>query len=115
MKQNRNDKFYLQHIYESILQIENYTENIKCIKEFLSNKLVQDAVIRQLEIIGEASKKVSMTTRKKYDDIPWKEMTGMRDKLIHEYFGVNIVYIWETVNKDLPDLKQKFDDILNLS
>ena len=70
------------------------------------------AVIRALEIIGEACKKVPEEIRNKYRDIPWKEISGMRDKLIHSYFGVNLSLVWRVVKRDLPDLKPKFEKLL---
>ena len=74
-------------------------------EDFLGNKLKQDGIIRELEIIGEASKQLSLEFKEKYSDIPWKDIAGMRDKLIHEYFGVDLNAVWETVEDDLPILK----------
>lgn len=74
-------------------------------EDFLGNKLKQDGIIRELEIIGEASKQLSLEFKEKYPDIPWKDIAGMRDKLIHEYFGVDLNAVWETVEDDLPILK----------
>ncbi|MEM3676907.1 MAG: DUF86 domain-containing protein [Candidatus Bathyarchaeia archaeon] len=70
------------------------------------------AVIRAIEVIGEAVKKVSISVRKRYPEIPWKDMAGMRDKLIHEYFSVNLRRVWKTVKEDIPDLKHLFEKIL---
>ena len=71
----------------------------------------QDSVIRNLEIIGEATKKISKKLKSQYPDIPWKEMSGMRDKLIHDYFGVDVDVVWKTVNDDIPFLKSLIETI----
>ncbi len=71
------------------------------------------AVIRNFEIIGEASKHIPETIRGKYPKIPWKEMAGMRDKLIHEYFGVKLEVVWETVKKRFPELKILIREVLD--
>ncbi len=103
----RKPALYIQDIWESILAIEEYagafTED-----EFYANRQVQDAVIRRLEIIGEAVKNIEEGIRNRYPDIPWKSIAGMRDVVAHEYFGVKLIRIWEVVKKDLPELKQKF-------
>lgn len=103
----RDIKLYLQDIWESILAIEEYTQGLTE-EGFYDNRQVQDAVIRRLEIVGEATKNVDDDFRKRYSDIPWKEMAGMRDVLIHEYFGVNLRRVWQVIKTDLPGLKQKF-------
>jgi uncharacterized protein with HEPN domain len=74
-------------------------------EDFNSNELIQDAVIRNIEIIGEATKKISKDLKSQYREIPWKEMSGMRDKLIHDYFGVDVDVVWKTVTEDIPYLK----------
>jgi uncharacterized protein with HEPN domain len=91
----KGDKLYIDHILAAIDRIQSYTEG-KTRKAFMSTPMMQDAVIRQLEIIGEATKKVSAATRKKHPDVPWKDMAGMRDRLIHEYFGVDLKAVWDT-------------------
>lgn len=73
---------------------------------------MQDAVIRQIEIIGEASKQISPELKKKHSDVPWKDISGMRDKLIHSYLGVDVESVWATVEKDLPKLKQQTKRVL---
>jgi uncharacterized protein with HEPN domain len=102
----RNIKLYLQDIWESILAIEEYTQNLSE-DEFYSNRQVQDAVVRRLEIIGEAVKNIDDDFRNKYPQIPWKKIAGMRDIITHEYFGVKLDRVWDVVKKDLPDLKKK--------
>jgi uncharacterized protein with HEPN domain len=102
----RNLKLYLQDIWESTLAIEEYTQNL-AEDEFYSNRQVQDAVVRRLEIIGEAVKNIDDDFRNKYPQIPWKKIAGMRDIIAHEYFGVKLERVWDVLRKDLPDIKQQ--------
>ena len=80
--------------------------------EFKNNRMLQDAVIREIEIIGEATKNLSMGFRNKHSNIPWRQIAGMRDKLIHGYFGVDVDAVWDTVMKDIPSLKEKLQKII---
>lgn len=107
----KEDKAYLQHIYEAICDIEKFIENTT-FEIFLENKEKQYAVIRAIEIIGEASKNISKELKTKYRKIPWKKITGIRDILIHKYFGIKIERVWEVTQKDLPELKDRIDEIL---
>jgi uncharacterized protein with HEPN domain len=99
-------ELYLHDIWESIIAIEEYTQNVSEEKFYL-NRQVQDAVIRRLEIIGEAAKNLDEDFRNKYPNMPWKKITGLRDVIAHEYFGVKLERIWEIVKTDLPELKQQ--------
>jgi uncharacterized protein with HEPN domain len=101
----KDDSLYKDHILLSINNILEYTKGLNK-KDFSKNNLVQDAVIRNFEIIGEATKKVSDVYKQVHFEIPWKEMSGMRDKLIHDYIGVDIAVIWKTIKEDLPPLKK---------
>jgi len=107
----RSIKLYLQDIWESIIAIEEYIHELSE-DAFYSDRQVQDAVIRRLEIIGEAVKNIDEDFRNKYPQIPWKKIAGMRDIIAHEYFGVRLDRIWDTVRKDLPDLKNKIRIIM---
>jgi len=99
----KNDLAYIGHILLCIRKIRKYTKGIDKI-EFAKNELLQDAIIRNIEIIGEAAKKISADYKQAYRDIEWKEIAGMRDKLIHDYFGVDIDIIWKTIQQDIPYL-----------
>lgn len=107
----RNPKLFLTDIFESIELIEKYTEKLSY-KKFLENNETQDAVMRRIEIIGEATKNVPLKIRKEYPDIPWKQMAGMRNMLAHEYFGIVMKRIWDTTQKDLPKLKKQILKII---
>ncbi|MHA1816806.1 MAG: HepT-like ribonuclease domain-containing protein, partial [Candidatus Heimdallarchaeaceae archaeon] len=95
---------YLEDIIESILKIEEFTKDMDYI-QFKDDSKTSYAVIRAFEIIGEAAKKIPNEIKSKYANLPWKEIAGMRDKLIHAYFGVNLEVVWKTVIQDIPNLK----------
>ena len=108
----RDVRVFLEDILESIEKIEEYTANVDE-DEFYENTFIQDAVLRRLEIIGEAVKNIPNDFRAKYPDIPWRQIAGMRDILIHAYFGVNLRRVWKVIKEDLPELKLKILKILN--
>ena len=107
---HKNDLAYVEHILKCIKKIRKFTRGINKV-EFSKNDLIQDAVIRNFEVIGEASKKISADFKSVYYDISWKEISGMRDKLIHDYLGVDIEVIWKTIEKDLPVLLKGLNKI----
>ncbi len=102
---------FIGHVRDAIQLIEKFTEG-HTKEKFLQDELVQSAVVRQIEIIGEATKNISEQFRKKYPQIPWSDIARMRDKLIHQYFGVNVNRVWEVVKGDVPKLKEKIREIL---
>jgi uncharacterized protein with HEPN domain len=102
----KDDLVYLQHILlESIDKIERYLKDTS-FESFMFNDMQIDAVVRELEIIGEAANNVSEQFQSEHPAVPWSEMVGMRNRLIHEYFGVNTKIVWETCQSDLKDLKK---------
>lgn len=109
---NKNDSLYIYHIYTSILKIEKYL-NMITEDNFFEDDKTQDAVIRQFEILGEATKNLSPEFRAKYSNIPWKDIAGMRDKLIHDYMGVDLDFIWQAYKKDIPFLKSSIKVIIS--
>ena len=102
---------YLRHIPDAITSIQEYTKNLNQ-KDFYNNKLVQDAVIRNLEIIGEATKRIPDEFRLDHPQIPWKQIAEMRDVLIHNYFGVDAERVWGVVKNRPEDLRTKVSAIL---
>ena len=108
----KDQTVYLRHIIESIEQIENYTHDL-IESEFMDLKEAQDAVLRRLEIIGEAVKNISSEFKDRYPNIPWRQMAGMRNALIHEYFEVDLSLVWRTVKDDLPKLKEQIKGLIS--
>mgnify|MGYP003417806794 CR=1 FL=1 len=99
----RRDDAYLLDILIAARKALKFVEGIDR-NEFEDNELVQNAVMRPLEIIGEASAKISKEFRKSHSEIPWREMVGLRNRLVHEYFRINFGVVWDTIHKDLPKL-----------
>ena len=102
----RDARLYIQDILDSIIKLEEYINPIDK-QDFYKNSQIQDAVIRRLEIIGEAVKNIDQEIKDRYPEIPWKQIAGMRDVLAHEYFGVNLERTWKTLKENIPDLKGK--------
>lgn len=103
----KKDPFlYLEHIIESIEALEKYSQNLS--KEDFSNSLlIQDAICRRLEIIGEAANKLDDEFKEKNPVVPWNKIVGMRNLLIHEYFQVDLDQVWNTIQKSIPELKKQ--------
>lgn len=106
----KNDQIYLKHIMDAIEKVETYVSVGQ--DEFMSVSHWQDAVIRQLEIIGEATKNLTQQLREKCEDVPWRRIAGLRDVLIHNYMGVDLVAVWGITQRDLPILKDRVRAIL---
>ncbi|NJN20677.1 MAG: DUF86 domain-containing protein [Leptolyngbya sp. RL_3_1] len=104
------DRLYLSNIYEAILKIENYTQGGR--QAFMAIPIIQDAVIRNFEIIGEATKRLSDELRQENVDIHWRQMAGLRDVLIHDYMQVKLSRVWEIIEQALPTLKQQVKVLL---
>ena len=99
----KRDHLYLKHILHAIDKISEYVK--VGYDDFMSHSSWQDAVIRQLEIIGEATKHISMELRELHDEIPWRRIAGLRDVLIHDYMGVDLNAVWQITQKEIPDLE----------
>lgn len=108
---SKDYKILVEHILESIKWIEKYTENISE-DDFLKSTQIQDSVIRRLEVIGEAIGNFPQKIKKEHPDVRWDEISGMRNFLIHEYFGVDLHLIWNTVENDIPKLKKQMKKII---
>ncbi len=107
----RDDTVYLRHILDAIQKVEQYLNGVpEAI--FIQDSLIQDGVIRQLEIMGEAVKRLSSSLREQNGQVPWADVAGMRDKLIHGYFGVDQEKVWLTAKDDLPVLNREIKVIL---
>ncbi|MCD4699154.1 MAG: DUF86 domain-containing protein [Phycisphaerae bacterium] len=106
----KNDQVYLKHIMDAVEKVEAYVSVGR--DEFMSTSHWQDSVIRQLEIIGEATKNLTRQLRDKYGDVPWRRIAGLRDVLIHNYMGVDLVAVWGITQRDLPVLKEHIRVIL---
>lgn len=107
----KDDKIYLLHIKDAIKNIFDDTKMKSGI--FFDSRTIRDAVIRNFQVVGEATKKVSADFKKRYQDLPWKEMAGMRDKITHEYFGINYRLVWDVIEKELPKVLSNIENILN--
>ena len=106
----KEDSFYLRHVLDAAGNIKEYIRDGK--DAFLKDRKTQDAVIRNLEIIGEAVRQVSEETRARDATVPWKQISGMRDRLIHGYFGVDLELVWEAAEREVPNLQAKVAALL---
>ncbi|RLA75359.1 MAG: DUF86 domain-containing protein [Epsilonproteobacteria bacterium] len=109
----RMDKDFIFDMLSACENILEYTQGFTY-EEFKNNKIVVDAVIRNIEILGEAAKKVSDELKEKYNTVKWRDISRTRDKIIHFYFGVSVSIIWDIVSIDIPALKEKLEAIVKL-
>ena len=108
----RDYVLFIKDILDAIEKIEEFVADMSY-EEFVEDDKTKSAVIRKFEIIGEATKNVSDEIKEKYPTLPWKEMAGMRDRLIHGYFGIDTKLVWDTIHMQLPELKPKIKKILD--
>jgi uncharacterized protein with HEPN domain len=109
----RPDRERINDIITAATNAVEYTRNIS-FEKFENTQMIQDAVVRNIEIIGEAAKNISKTCKDKSPEIPWKNIMSVRDRLIHEYFGVNLDIVWTIINDDLPDLIRQMKKALKI-
>ena len=107
----RSYLLYLEDILNAMNKIEDYSRGIEY-NDFVKNTMLNEAVIRNLEIIGEASKNIPRNLRKQYPNIPWKRMIGLRNIMIHEYFGVDLKIVWTIVTKNISETKPMIEEMI---
>ncbi|MCU0320520.1 MAG: DUF86 domain-containing protein [Flavobacteriales bacterium] len=112
MTEQQSDRVLLQHIIEAIDMVLSYTDGMD-MDAFLNSRLVQDACIRNFLVMGEAVKRLSEEVRSQHPDIPWKKIAGMRDKLVHDYLGIDKVALWLTIERVLPRSRDELSHVLN--
>lgn len=106
----RNIELYIDDIQESIRRVEEYVKGYNY-ERFVQDRKTVDAVIRNFSIIGEAASRIPRKIQEKYSQIPWFEIIGMRNKVVHEYFGINEEILWKTIQEDLPKLKKQLKEL----
>lgn len=111
MSTKRGDREYLADIQDSLKQIEQYVHEYT-FEQFVADRKTQDAVVRNLEIMGEAAKHISGSLRKRHPEVPWKSLAGVRDRIVHNYFGINYEIIWQIVTQELTQLETNLQKIL---
>lgn len=105
----KDESVYLEHMLECIHRISDYVDNKE---QFYSSHLVQDAVIRNLQTMSESSQRVSDATKGKYPNVPWKQLSGFRNILVHDYLGVDLDILWNVIDRELPALAKILPDIV---
>jgi uncharacterized protein with HEPN domain len=108
---SKDPKEYLRHIHDECLYIISVGKNLNY-EEFLDDETLKRAIVRSLEIIGEAARKIPADVKLKWNTIQWKNMAGMRDRLIHDYMGVNYTIVWDVVKNKIPDMNKQISEFL---
>ena len=108
---SKEPKEYLRHIQDECTYIISVTHNLD-LEDFKSNETLKRAVVRSLEIIGEATKKIPADYKVQWNSTPWKNMAGMRDRLIHDYIGVNYAIVWDVMKNKIPDMHAKISKFI---
>jgi uncharacterized protein with HEPN domain len=106
----KDDRERLRHILDAIERIEKYAARGE--NAFRQDELIQNWMVRHLQVIGEAARALSQTFREQHSEVPWASIIGMRHVLVHDYFGIDLDIVWRVVSTDLPDLKRNIEDIL---
>lgn len=109
---SKDPKEYLRHIHDECLYLISVSENLTFV-DFIKDETLKRAVVRSLEIIGEATKKIPADFKIKWDAIQWKNMAGMRDRLIHDYIGVNYAIVWDVLKNKIPTMQKQILEIIN--
>jgi uncharacterized protein with HEPN domain len=107
----KDDRVYLHHLRDALDDIGHYANARR--EAFFAERMRQDATLRKLQVIGQAVKNLSDRSKSRQPHIPWKQIAGLRDKVIHDYFGVNLEIVWAVVEKDLPQLRRAVDALLS--
>jgi uncharacterized protein with HEPN domain len=105
-----NDHAYLMHIRDSLHEVQTFIQG-ESYESFLENRMVQNAVMRSFEVVGEAARRVSTELRRAHPEVPWRLMSDFRNKLIHDYFGLDLAVIWRTATEDTPVLLQQIEEL----
>ena len=108
---SKDPKEYLRHINDECLYIISVSKDLKY-EDFLEDETLKRAIVRSLEIIGEATKKIPADVKVKWNTIQWKNMAGMRDRLIHDYMGVNYIIVWDVIKNKIPDMNKQISKFL---
>jgi uncharacterized protein with HEPN domain len=111
MSSKRRDPDYCSDVLEAMQRIMTYTGGVSY-EQFMADRRTQDAVVRNIEVIGEAVKRLSSSLKRQHPAIPWKDMAGMRDKVIHDYFGINYDIVWTVASEEIPRLLSSISGVL---
>lgn len=106
----KDDRIYLEHILEALDRIQQYTADGR--DAFMASSMIQDAVVRNLEIVGEATKRITKRLRDRHPDIPWKQAAGLRDVLSHDYMSIDLTIVWNVIDSHLAALRAAISSLL---